>query len=188
MAGFRFVPYLDASTVPEKRESAAWRALTFVSEGSTYTAVCITQSSNPPPLKAIGPTGRCCATGSSQWLGAGDRIPLLGGMHCPETAAGPLPAVDPGGPDAYRGDRVTGERFPGTDPDRSRVTHMVSPGPSSSMTNPAAMDEPANEKRRLAAELHDSWTHHRSGGFRQYVIWARHCLLLAFRHRAVAEC
>ena len=51
MAGFRFVPYLDASTVPEKRESAAWRALTFVSEGSTYTAVCITQSSNPPPSK-----------------------------------------------------------------------------------------------------------------------------------------
>jgi len=50
-AGFRFVPSLDAGTVPEYRESAAWRAITFVSEGSTYTAVCVNNSSNPPPLK-----------------------------------------------------------------------------------------------------------------------------------------
>jgi hypothetical protein len=54
-AGFRFVPSVDASTVPEHRESAAWRAITFVSEGSTYTAVCINQSSNLSPPKQSVP-------------------------------------------------------------------------------------------------------------------------------------
>jgi hypothetical protein len=49
-AGFRFVPSLDAGTAPEYRESAAWRAITFVSEGTTYTVVCVNDPSNPPTL------------------------------------------------------------------------------------------------------------------------------------------
>ena len=50
--GFRFVPALDGDTVPEYRESAVWRAITFVSEGTTYTAVCVNHPSNPPPTVA----------------------------------------------------------------------------------------------------------------------------------------
>jgi hypothetical protein len=49
-AGFRFVPSLDAGTVPEYRESAGWRAITFVSEGTTYTAACFNDPGNPKPL------------------------------------------------------------------------------------------------------------------------------------------
>ena len=51
-AGFRFVPTVDRDTVPEYRESAAWRAITFVSEGTTYTAVCVNHPSNPKPCAA----------------------------------------------------------------------------------------------------------------------------------------
>ncbi len=72
-AGFRFVPSLDAGTVPEKRESAAWRAITFVSERSTYTAVCISQSGNPPPPKQsaqpAGPSGAAARTGAPPEIG-----------------------------------------------------------------------------------------------------------------------
>jgi hypothetical protein len=48
-AGLRFVPSLDPGTAPEFRESGAWRAITFVSEGSAYTVVCVNHPSNPPP-------------------------------------------------------------------------------------------------------------------------------------------
>ena len=48
-AGFRFVPSLDEGTTPEYRESAAWRAITFVSEGTTYTAACFNHPGNPEP-------------------------------------------------------------------------------------------------------------------------------------------
>ena len=72
-AGFRFVPSLDAGMVPEMRESAAWRAITFVSEGSTYTAVCISQSGNPPPPKKsaqpAGTSGPAARSGSPPEIG-----------------------------------------------------------------------------------------------------------------------
>ena len=72
-AGFRFVPSLDAGTVPERRESAAWRAITFVSEGSTYTAVCISQSGNPPPQELsappAGPAGPAARNGPPPEIG-----------------------------------------------------------------------------------------------------------------------
>jgi hypothetical protein len=71
--GFRFVPSLDAGTVPEKRESAAWRAITFVSEKSTYTAVCISQSGNPPPpnqsAQPAGASGPAARSGSPPEIG-----------------------------------------------------------------------------------------------------------------------
>jgi hypothetical protein len=50
LGGFRFVPSVDAGTAPEYRESNCWRASTFVSEATTYTAVCFNHSSNPEPL------------------------------------------------------------------------------------------------------------------------------------------
>jgi hypothetical protein len=49
-AGFRFVPSIDADTAVEHREAAAWRAITFISEGTTYTAVCVNHPSNPVSL------------------------------------------------------------------------------------------------------------------------------------------
>lgn len=63
--GFRFVPSLDVDTVPEYRESDVWRAITFVSEGTTYTAVCFNHPGNPQPCavetaprdRVPGPTG-----------------------------------------------------------------------------------------------------------------------------------
>ena len=64
-AGFRFVPSLDGDAAPEYRESADWRAITFVSEGTTYTAACFNHPGNPKPLaeepvnrdRDRGPTG-----------------------------------------------------------------------------------------------------------------------------------
>ena len=50
LSGFRFVPSLDEGVTPEYRESADWKAITFVSEATTYTAVCFNHSSNPKPL------------------------------------------------------------------------------------------------------------------------------------------
>jgi hypothetical protein len=50
LAGFRFVPSLDEGAAPEYRESTAWRAITFVSEGTRYTAACFNHSANPKPL------------------------------------------------------------------------------------------------------------------------------------------
>jgi hypothetical protein len=49
-AGFRFAPSVDAGTTPEHREAADWRAITFVSEGTTHTAVCFNHPGNPKPL------------------------------------------------------------------------------------------------------------------------------------------
>jgi hypothetical protein len=51
-AGFRFVPSLDEGTAAEYRESADWRAITFVSEETTYTAACFNHPSNPKPRAA----------------------------------------------------------------------------------------------------------------------------------------
>jgi len=72
-AGFRFVPSLDAGTAPEYRESAGWRAITFVSEGSTYTAVCINDSSNPPPLnqsaQPVGAAEQAVFNGAAPGIG-----------------------------------------------------------------------------------------------------------------------
>jgi hypothetical protein len=70
-AGFRFVPSLDEDTAPEYRESAAWRAITFVSEGTTYTAACFNHPGNPKPLaeesahrdRGRGPDGRVRGVG-----------------------------------------------------------------------------------------------------------------------------
>lgn len=47
--GFRFVPPIDAGTLPEFRESTGWRAITFVFESATYTAVCFNHADNPRP-------------------------------------------------------------------------------------------------------------------------------------------
>jgi len=48
-AGFRFVPPIDDGTSPEYRQSADWRALTFVFAGTTHTVVCFNHPDNPKP-------------------------------------------------------------------------------------------------------------------------------------------
>ena len=57
LSGFRFVPSLDEDTTPEYRETADWRAITFVSEMTTYTAVCFNHPHNPKP-RVETPTGQ----------------------------------------------------------------------------------------------------------------------------------
>ena len=44
---FRVVPPVDAGTTPEHREGENWRATTFISEGTTYTAICFNAPGNP---------------------------------------------------------------------------------------------------------------------------------------------
>jgi hypothetical protein len=73
-AGFRFVASHDENTTPECRESADWRAVTFVSEEMTYTAVCFNHPSNPKPL-TNGPVDRNRPVGDSDGSG---RIHALG--------------------------------------------------------------------------------------------------------------
>lgn len=70
-AGFRFVPTLDDGAAVERRQSADWRAITFVSEGTTYTVACFNHPANPKPLaeEAVervfdrGPTGSSLGVG-----------------------------------------------------------------------------------------------------------------------------
>jgi len=72
-AGFRFVPTLDEGAAMERRQSAHWRAITFVSEGTTYTAACFNHPANPKPLaagttypwSAVEPVSDRGSTGSS---------------------------------------------------------------------------------------------------------------------------
>ena len=49
-AGFRLAPTLDEGAAVDRRQSAHWRAITFVSEGTTYTAACFNHPGNPKPL------------------------------------------------------------------------------------------------------------------------------------------
>jgi hypothetical protein len=83
-AGFRFVPSLDAGAEAEYRESAAWRAITFVSEGTTYTAVCFNHPDNPKPTEAPialprdrGPTVAARGIGYNFSAECDERHPLL---------------------------------------------------------------------------------------------------------------
>ena len=78
LAGFRFVPSIDAGASAEYRQSADWRAITFVSEGTTYTAACFNHPSNPK-LLAEAPADR---QGDRRRTGPirGDRIQLLHGI------------------------------------------------------------------------------------------------------------
>jgi hypothetical protein len=48
-AGFRFLTKYDGDTAPKYQETAAWQALTFVHQGTTYTAVCFHHPDNPKP-------------------------------------------------------------------------------------------------------------------------------------------
>ena len=70
-AGFRFVPTLDEGAAAEYRESAHWRAITFVSEGTTYTAACFNHPGNPKPLaeEAAGRPGIASTAGPGQGVG-----------------------------------------------------------------------------------------------------------------------
>lgn len=80
-AGFRFVPTCDDGSHAERRESADWRAITFVSEGSTYTAVCINHPNNPQPRPEPpadrGPNGPGREIGYTFAAELSDRNPLL---------------------------------------------------------------------------------------------------------------
>ena len=51
-SGFRFIVPIDGGTVAEDRESAEWRAIKFVFEGTTYSAVCFNHPNNPKPHRA----------------------------------------------------------------------------------------------------------------------------------------
>jgi hypothetical protein len=85
LAGFRFVPSIDSGAVPEYRQSGHWRAITFVSEGSAYTAVCFNSPSNPKPLveeradrnRDCGPTGLVEGIGYRFSAQLDERNPLL---------------------------------------------------------------------------------------------------------------
>lgn len=54
--GFCFLPGIDRGTVPEFRQSAEWKALTFTFDGEPYTAVCFNHPSNPKPHADGNPT------------------------------------------------------------------------------------------------------------------------------------
>jgi hypothetical protein len=87
LAGFRFVPSVDESTIPEYREADDWRAITYISEGTQYTAFCINHPSNPKPLaedtvdrgktaEQLGQLGRAHSVGFSFPAELKDQRPL----------------------------------------------------------------------------------------------------------------
>ena len=120
LAGFRFVPSLDEGTAAEYRESADWRAITFVSEGTTYTAACFNHPGNPKPL-AEKSADRAPRSKPDR-TGPGNRIQLLCGVRSGQFPACTLPFMDPRGKDAFGGNPVHVGRLSRPDQDRSEVT------------------------------------------------------------------
>jgi hypothetical protein len=83
LAGFRFVPSVDAGTNPEFRESNAWRASTFVSEGTTYTAVCFNHPGNPKPIVEARAGRNCDRDPAGPVGGVGYRFSAQSDEHNP---------------------------------------------------------------------------------------------------------
>jgi hypothetical protein len=84
-AGLCFIPTVDKGTAVEHRKSVRWRAITFVSEGTTYTAACFDHSGNPQPLAEgatdragdLGPAGPSLGVGYDFSAACDGRSPLL---------------------------------------------------------------------------------------------------------------